>query len=320
MSWLELDDGILDHPKFIRAVKLGGGDAVHLWLGLRAYCGKQLTDGFVPEDMLDEVRGPTPGKRRAAALAALRQARLIDEAEGGVQLHNYLKWSKSRDWVLKQREAARERQAKFRGGHGGSNGVTPALVTLPSPSPSPSPNPTPTPHPPGAPEVGSLESRAKRWVEDPNRAAFECPQPERWPEILSLQVRLAEVFGLPVEKPRQPRDPRCWVPLQRYAEGHSEAELLDAIEGAKQSKAIGDSREYQVLATILRDSAQVDKLRALHRPSGTLRKAPSVAARIAADEAKVAADRAARGLPPAGDDRDAVRDPAAIARILEGIG
>ncbi len=124
MSWLELDDGILDHPKFIRAVKLGGSEAVHLWLGMRAYCGKLLTDGFIPEDMVDEVRGPRDPKKRAAALEALRSARLVDPAEGGYQMHNYLKWSKSRDDVLAARKQARDRQAKSRGRHGVTDSVT----------------------------------------------------------------------------------------------------------------------------------------------------------------------------------------------------
>jgi hypothetical protein len=83
VSWLELDDGILEHPKFIRAIKLGGSEAVHLWLGLRAYCAKLLTDGKVPGDMLDEVRGPKDSKRRAAAMTALVTAGLLDLIEDG---------------------------------------------------------------------------------------------------------------------------------------------------------------------------------------------------------------------------------------------
>lgn len=122
MSYIELDDGILDHPKFIRARKLGGSEAIDLWLGLRSYCAKLLTDGFVPADMLDEVRGPKDQKKRTAALQALREVRLLDEATGGVQLHNYTKHSKSRAQVLALRDAARARQTKFRGGNGEGNG------------------------------------------------------------------------------------------------------------------------------------------------------------------------------------------------------
>jgi len=146
MSWLELDDGILDHPKFIRAAKLGGSEAIHLWLGLRAYCGKHLTDGAIPKDMLDEVRGPANPKKRAAALAALVTVGLLHEADDQMLMHDYLDWSSSRDEVLKAREAARLRKAKSRGGHGGGHGGTddeppqPVTVgvTIPSPLHSPS--------------------------------------------------------------------------------------------------------------------------------------------------------------------------------------
>jgi hypothetical protein len=113
VSWISLDDGILEHPKFIRAVKLGGSEAIHLWLGLRAYCARHLTDGFIPEDMLDEVRGPAL-KARKRALDALLAVGLVDPADGGVALHDYLDWSRSRDDVVSKRDAARARQAKSR--------------------------------------------------------------------------------------------------------------------------------------------------------------------------------------------------------------
>lgn len=143
MSWLELDDAILDHPKFVRLVTMVGGDGPFLWLGLRAYCGKQLTDGFVPDDMLVDVRGPRDAKKRAAALAALRGVKLLDEADGGVQMHNYLKWSRSRAVVLESRRKNAERQAKSRGSNNATDGVSRSVttrvvtssVTTPSPLP-----------------------------------------------------------------------------------------------------------------------------------------------------------------------------------------
>ena len=102
---------------------------MHLWLGIRAYCGKLLTDGFVPDDMIDEIRGPKDAKRRAAALRALKSSGLIDDAPGGLQMHDYLQWSKSRDQVLASRKLARDRQAKSRGCHGVTDGVTHAVTT-----------------------------------------------------------------------------------------------------------------------------------------------------------------------------------------------
>lgn len=115
MTWIGLDDGILDHPKFIRAVRMGGSDVVHLWLGLRCYCAKNLTDGVIPTDMLDEVRGPR-GRARANALRILIEVGLLerDGPESEVVMHDYLQWARSRDEVLRHRASARDRQAKSR--------------------------------------------------------------------------------------------------------------------------------------------------------------------------------------------------------------
>lgn len=114
MSRLELDDQILNHDKFIRARKLGGSEAIDLWLGIRAYCGQRLSDGFVPSDMLSEVRGPLNEKKRAAALKVLVDVRLLDPCDGGFQMHDYLDWSRSKSQVLADRARARERQAQSR--------------------------------------------------------------------------------------------------------------------------------------------------------------------------------------------------------------
>lgn len=112
MSWMKLDDAILDHPKFIRAARTGGSEAIHLWLGLRAWCAQSLSDGFVPGDMVDEVRGPKRGREKA--LATLVQVGLVKEVEGGWQLHDYLEWSDSREEVLAARRKAADRQKAAR--------------------------------------------------------------------------------------------------------------------------------------------------------------------------------------------------------------
>lgn len=269
---MELDDGILDHPKFIRAVKLGGSEAIHLWLGLRAYCAKLLTDGKVPGDMVDEVRGPKDPKRRAAALAALVTAGLIDISADGLEMHNYLKWSKSRAQVLAQREAARIRQGKFRSGNGGgntgSNGVTsPVTDTVVTTSRGVersgvgvgSPLATVGSTPPATARDVELATMAKAWIVDPNAASLNHPNPERWPETGQLSSVLAEVFGGPVQLPRNAADPRMRALLALWAEERGTAELEQAIRGAGKDDHYRQNPQFQTLTTILKDSAQVDK-------------------------------------------------------------
>lgn len=115
MTWIELDDGILENRKFVRALRLGGSEALHMWLGFRAYCSKHLTDGRIELDLVNEVKGPT-GKKRDAAIKILFEVGLLEhkDSSGDIWMHDYLEWSASREEVLKRRESARERKAKSR--------------------------------------------------------------------------------------------------------------------------------------------------------------------------------------------------------------
>jgi hypothetical protein len=113
MTWIKIDDRILDHEKFVRAVRIGGSEAVHLWFGLRAWCAQNLSDGFVPRDMVAEVRGPKRGRDKA--LGALVEVGLVEDAGSSWHLHDYLEWSDSREDVLASRRKAAERQKAARG-------------------------------------------------------------------------------------------------------------------------------------------------------------------------------------------------------------
>ena len=140
MSYLELDDGILNHPKFVLAADRGGSGAIHMWLGLRAYCGQHITDGDIPKYMLKKVSGPERPRDREHALAVLIEVGLIEEHTDHYQLHDFLDHCRSREEILKARARNRERQAKSRGSHSVTDTVTARavthVVTVPSPLPS----------------------------------------------------------------------------------------------------------------------------------------------------------------------------------------
>lgn len=108
MSWLLLDDRILAHPKFVRAERLGGSAAFHLWVGLLSFCKQRLTDGVVPLDMVDKVDGPAP-RWRARALDALVGAGLVQRDEVAVRLHDYLAHNDSRAHVERKLSEKRAR-------------------------------------------------------------------------------------------------------------------------------------------------------------------------------------------------------------------
>jgi hypothetical protein len=189
VTWINLDDGILEHPKFIRAVSLGGSEALHLWLGLRAYCAKHLTDGFVPADMLNEVRGPK-GRDRLRALEVLLQVGLLhrESPDSAVEMHDYLDWAPSRDDVLSKRANARERQAKSRGmsqrDSARSHDEPAEQSQPPNPKPKPKPNPKPNQTEDGE-MVPARAPKARRAPDKPEPMQANWQPPE---SVVAAQV------------------------------------------------------------------------------------------------------------------------------------
>jgi hypothetical protein len=207
MSWLGLDDGILDHPKFIRAVNMSGSEAIHLWLGLRAYCGKHLTDGFIPADMVDEVRGPK-GKARERVLATLVHVGLLEQSgPGGYQMHDYLDWSESRDDIIRKRERARERQAKSRGMSQRDSTVTHGEVREQSQSPLLSSPILSKSDPPVGPPSG--DAPAAPSPSPPRGDRRKVPKPVKWARfpqdwvITAACRQLALELGVSAEREHQ---------------------------------------------------------------------------------------------------------------------
>ena len=113
-NYMRVDPGFPGHVKAIRV----GGDGIWMWLAMKAYCKVQGTDGFVPAEMIGRLAGPPPAKQ-TALVRLLTKAELVDPAEGGHQLHDYLDWEESADQAESRRESARQRKrdwdAKRRG-------------------------------------------------------------------------------------------------------------------------------------------------------------------------------------------------------------
>jgi hypothetical protein len=230
VSWLELDDGILRHPKFIRAIRLAGSEAIHLWLGLRAYCGQLLTDGEIPADMVDAVDGPSGKRARNSALEALISVGLIEKTDVGLRMHDYLDWSRSREEIEAKRQANAKRQRNHRESVPPvtrDKPVTNALVTVSVTAPSPLPSP-PIRSPPVPDRIPPAERVTSEKPIEPNQfeqalavygrtwqARYHRPyeptppdkshlgrwwskaalwQREQWPQIVSRYIGNTEAF------------------------------------------------------------------------------------------------------------------------------
>lgn len=151
MAWGKVDDKLYSSPKWMQVSK--GGKA--LWVSALSWCMAQLTDGAVPKRTCSMLGASTQDAR------SLVEAGLWTETEDGYQFHDWLDYQPSREQVLSEREAARQRQQKARDRakasrkrHGVTNGVThdevPPPVTGDVTVPPTRPDPTPTREPKGS--------------------------------------------------------------------------------------------------------------------------------------------------------------------------
>lgn len=109
--------------KWKRAIKLGGADTIVMWLALKRYAHQNPSDGFVPDEDIDELLGAPKAPRKA--LKALvdcgrvkddgsRAAGLVEQRELGWQLHDWDDHGESADEMEERRRKARDRKRRQR--------------------------------------------------------------------------------------------------------------------------------------------------------------------------------------------------------------
>jgi hypothetical protein len=105
MPWFNVDDGFAFHRKAVRA----GNSAIGLWTRAGSWCAQQLTEGFVPDDMVAVLGTSTQAKKLVAA-------GLWIEQEGGYQFHEWTAENRnpSKKTVLERRRKDAEKKAKAR--------------------------------------------------------------------------------------------------------------------------------------------------------------------------------------------------------------
>jgi len=138
MTWFKVDDSFHSHPKVIATEPA----ALGLWVIAGSWCSANLTDGFVPDHVLPRL---LPGATKLAK--KLIAAGLWVRAERGYLFHDWRSFNPTADQIRAEREAAAERQRRFRANqsnarngvrNGVTYGVTSPSVTGPRPVPGPS--------------------------------------------------------------------------------------------------------------------------------------------------------------------------------------
>lgn len=104
MTWFKVDDGFWSHPKTLGLSTA----AVALWVRAGSYCGKHLTDGYVPQSVLPMLQG-TPDHARELVVAGM-----WDEDVDGWTFHDWHAYQDTREAVEKRRESWKQRAQRHR--------------------------------------------------------------------------------------------------------------------------------------------------------------------------------------------------------------
>lgn len=137
---ITIKEEFLTDEKTIEAIRLGGYEALAMWLALKGYAARKLTDGFIPDLAIDRLPGAPKHPRKA--LRALvecglpgrngeRGSGLVDTVEHGWQLHDYLDHANPASVEEERRRRAREKKRQQRDKSRGQVGTCPGTTEGP---------------------------------------------------------------------------------------------------------------------------------------------------------------------------------------------
>jgi hypothetical protein len=109
MTWFKVDDSFHSHPKSM-AIELA---AIGLWTVAGSWSGANLTDGFVPDHVVQRL-----SMGQSTLAQALVDAGLWRRAKGGYRFHDWDSYQPSRESVLERRKVWRDKKADQRGKSG----------------------------------------------------------------------------------------------------------------------------------------------------------------------------------------------------------
>jgi hypothetical protein len=99
MAWFRLEGRGAFHHKVLAA----GNEAYGAWCRAGQWSSDQLTDGFVPRAVAEQIAKPK-------VWAKLIAARLVDDVDAGYQIHDYLDFNPSSEQERAKREEMREKR------------------------------------------------------------------------------------------------------------------------------------------------------------------------------------------------------------------
>lgn len=115
VTWFKVDDGLHKHRKRVRVgVNLEGFAAMGLWSVAGSWSADELTDGWIPDDVVDYL-APAVGQELAKRLeSAGLWHRVTRDGDAGWQFHDWTDQNPTKEQVLAERAAAATRQKRAR--------------------------------------------------------------------------------------------------------------------------------------------------------------------------------------------------------------
>jgi hypothetical protein len=129
MTYWQMDDKFLGHHKTVRALR-AGAEALQMWIALRSYVANNESDGFIPDEDIDDLPGAPKEPRRWLQVlvecgkplgGGARGAGLVDSVPDGWSLHNYAKHGLMRAQIEAKRAADRARKERWNERHSGTH-------------------------------------------------------------------------------------------------------------------------------------------------------------------------------------------------------
>lgn len=108
MPWFKIDDGFTNSKPVLRLQRRVRTSAIGLWTLAGAWSAKELTDGFVPEYVIEELAST------AAMAGHLVKCGLWEEAQEGWQFKGWEKYQPTREQIMEARDREAERKRKYR--------------------------------------------------------------------------------------------------------------------------------------------------------------------------------------------------------------
>lgn len=108
MAWFKVDDGLHSARKLMSIPRRHRFAAIGLWAVAGSWCADQLTDGHVPDYMIDEWSPPP------SAASALVDSGLWERESSGFAFRNWDEYQPSRKDVEAERAASRDRMREIR--------------------------------------------------------------------------------------------------------------------------------------------------------------------------------------------------------------